>query len=115
MYFGGDFRAEQSLVLSSYVVIFIEWAILIENKCECSGFVDNGYGLIVDLLVGQKDWASIRRNLPMRNWTWPKKSLNLSTDSSLQICRRSSIGTLRKDAMSGESGVKAMSRRSAAS
>ena len=70
-------------MLSSYVVVFIEWAISIGNKCECKDFTDNGYGLIVDLLVGQKDWASIRQNLPMRNWTWSKKSLNLSTDSSL--------------------------------
>ena len=57
VYFGDNFRAEQSLVLSSYVVVFVEWAILIENKCECSSFIDNGYGLIVDLLVGQKDWG----------------------------------------------------------
>lgn len=57
VYFGGDFRAELSLVLSSYVVKFIEWAIVIENKCKCSGFIDNGYDLIVDLSVGQKDWG----------------------------------------------------------
>ena len=65
VYFGGDFRAEQSLVLSSYVVVFREWAILIENKCECSGFIDNGYGLIVDLLVGQKDWGEHHAKLDM--------------------------------------------------
>lgn len=30
---------------------------MIENKCKCSGFIDNGYDLIVDLSVGQKDWG----------------------------------------------------------